>query len=286
MATTHIEPGSGYVEETFATIGPRTSALRRPLFPAIRWGAVIAGVAVGISVQLVLTLLGIATGLSALDVAQNDAIGVGSLLWAGASMLISAFVGGYVAARMSGLKRKVDGVLHGLVSWAVTTLLFATLATSAGTSMLGGVFSGIMPNSVSGATSAANALNSLLGLLQSQLGVNIDPAAMGTLLEDIQAGRRESAVEFMVNSMGVERSRAESIVDQALILFGSGEQASQQARAAANQALEAASTAAWTTFLTVALSLALAIAGGAVGAAGARRTTWVDAEDGTARRPM
>ncbi|HEX7633684.1 MAG TPA: hypothetical protein VF427_00210, partial [Noviherbaspirillum sp.] len=79
---------------------------RRQLWPAIRWGAVIAGVAVGLSVQLVLTLLGIATGLSTVNLSQGETVGTGPLLWAGFSMLVSAFVGGYVAARMSGLKRK------------------------------------------------------------------------------------------------------------------------------------------------------------------------------------
>jgi len=74
---------------------------RRPLFPAIRWGAVLAGVFVGVSVQLVMTLLGIATGLASANLAAGEAMGIGPLLWAGLSMLVAAFVGGYVAARMS-----------------------------------------------------------------------------------------------------------------------------------------------------------------------------------------
>ena len=31
-------------------------------------------------------------------------------------MLIAAFVGGYVAARSAGLRRRMDGILHGAVS--------------------------------------------------------------------------------------------------------------------------------------------------------------------------
>jgi hypothetical protein len=284
MATSHLESGAGYVDQNFAS--RNVSAVRRPLFPEIRWGAVLAGVAVGVSVQLVLTLLGIATGLSATEVAQGETVGTGPLLWAGVSMLIAAFVGGYVAARMTGLKRKVDGVMHGVVSWAVTTLLFATLATSAGGSMLSGIFSAVTPTSQASAGAPGGGQGGgLLGLLQSQLGINASPGAMKTLQEHIQAGRRNDAVQHMMGAMGVDKERAETIVDQGLILSGSPEQASPQSRAAADRAVSVASTAAWTAFLAVALSLALAIVGGTMGAAGARRTTWNDIDDAI-RHPM
>jgi hypothetical protein len=196
------------------------------------------------------------------------------------SMLIAAFVGGYVAARMTGLKRKADGVLHGIVSWAVTTLLFATLATSAGGSMLSGVFNNITTDSpVAGAPSGG-----LRDLLQLQLGGNVSPAAMTALQDHIQAGRRDSAIELMMTSLGVDKERAETIVDQALILTGSVEQASPQSRAALERALDMAGTAAWTAFFAVTLSLAMAVVGGVMGAVSARRTTWTHIND-AARHP-
>lgn len=276
MATIQLEPGSTYTDQVPGTI----ASMRRPLFPAIRWGAVLAGVAVGISVQLVLTLLGIATGLSATDITQGESIGPGPLLWAGLSMLIAAFVGAYVAARMTGLKRKVDGVLHGVVSWAVTTLLFAMLATSAGSSLLSGVFgnmsaatanAGANVGGISGSTSSG-----IAGMLRNQIGGNVSASTMQTLQQYIQAGRRDDAIRYMVNTMGVDQSRASTIVDQALIFSGSPEQASPQGRALANRATGAAGALAWTVFAAVALSLALGIVGGALGAVGARRTTWTD----------
>ncbi len=283
MATIHLDPGSGYADQGFAS---NASAIRRPLFPTIRWGAVFAGVAVGVCVQLVLTLLGIATGLSSTSVAEGEPVGAGPLLWAGASMLIAAYVGGYVAARMTGLKRKVDGVLHGVVSWAVTTLLFATLATSAGGAMMSGIFTNVMPATAGGTNASGGAAaGGVVGFLRSQIGSNVSPAAMRTLQDHVQAGRRDDAIQHMVSAMGVDKERAETIVDQTLILSGSAEQASPQSRAAADRAVGAASTAAWTVFLSVALSLALGIAGGAMGAVGARRTTWSDADD-IERRPM
>ncbi len=267
MATIHLDPGDNYVDQT-------NLLARQPFFAAIRWGAVLAGVAVGVSVQLVLTLLGIATGLTATDVASGETVGMGPLIWAGISMLIAAFVGAYVAARMSGLKRKVDGILHGVVSWAVTTLLFATFATSAGGALMSGVFNNLNPGNGAVMSEEGTAGNRLGALLQ-RLGVtNVSSASLMTLQEHLQNGRREEAIQYMVSTMRVEPARAATIVDQALIISGSPEQASPQGRATADRAVETASAAAWTVFAAVALSLALGVGGGALGSTGARRSTW------------
>jgi hypothetical protein len=268
MASIPLEPGSSYSDLTGMT--------RRPLIPAIRWGAVFAGVAVGVSVQLALTLLGIASGLSSTDVSQGETVGMGPLIWAGLSMLIAAFIGGYVAARMTGLKRKVDGVLHGVVAWAVTTLLFAFLATSAGGTMLSGVFSGMQ--TAASATASSGSGGGVAAMLKSQIGGNVNADALKTLQQQIQAGQRDQAIQTMTGTMGVDQARASTIVDQALIMSGSPQSASPQARASADKALNVAGTAAWTVFLAVALSLALGIAGGALGAVGARRETWADSD--------
>ncbi len=277
MATIHLDTGANYPGGTLIS---QENIIRRPLFPAIRWGAVLAGVAVGISVQLVLTLLGIASGLSMTSVQQGEAPGTGALIWAGISMLISALVGAYVAGRMSGLKRKTDGILHGVVSWAVTTLLFVVLATSAGGSLLSGLFSSVGQGASALAQSGGSA-GGVTQMLNRQLGTSISPDEMKTLQGHIAAGRRDQAIDYMSSSMGVQRDRASTVVDQALILSGSPEQASPQGRAAADRAIEGASTAAWVVFGAVALSLVLSFIGGLLGAMGARRTTWAESADTT-----
>jgi hypothetical protein len=267
MATIHLESGSGFPGGTMIS---QDNIVRRPLFPVIRWGAVLAGVAVGISAQLVLTLLGIASGLSLSSVAAVEGPATGALIWAGLSMLIAALIGAYVAGRMSGLKRKTDGVLHGVVTWAVTTLLFVFLATSAGGSLLSGLFSSLNPGAAVAQSGGVGAL------INRQMGINVSPESMRTLQEHIGAGRRDQAIDYMSSSMGVKRDRAAGIVDQALILSGSPEQASPAGRDAANRALQQAGATAWIAFGAVALSLMLSLLGGAIGAMGARRTTWTD----------
>lgn len=244
---------------------------RRPALPAIRWGAVLAGVIVGVSVQLALTLLGIATGLSTTQVTEGQGLATGALIWAGVSMLISAFVGGYVAARMSGLRRKADGVLHGAVSWAVTTILFAVLATTIGGTLVSGVFGNM--SRIAGAAATTGGESPVAALMRAQ-GVKADAEGLRQLQQYLQAGQRDQAVQLVKSRMGVEQTRAETIVDQALILSGSPERASQQGRATTQGAMQTAGTGAWIVFLTVALALVIGIGGGALGAAGSRRVSW------------
>ena len=271
MATIHLESSSGFPGET--TIS-QENILRRPLFPAVRWGAVLAGVAVGISVQLVLTLLGIASGLSLSSVSAVGGPALGALVWAGLSMLIAAVMGTYVAGRMCGLKRKTDGLLHGAVTWAVTTLLFVFLATSASGSLLSGLFSSLGPGN------AAAPGASMTSMINRQMGTNMSAESLSVLQEHISAGRRDQAIDYMSSNMGVQRDRAAGIVDQALILSGSPEQASPAGREVANRAIQRAGTAAWIAFGAVTLAFALSLLGGVLGAVGAQRTTWTESTEG------
>jgi hypothetical protein len=252
--------------------------VRRPLMPAIRWGAILAGVVVGISVQLALALLGIATGLSSNQAAQGEELRIVPMIWAGVSMLVAAFVGAYVAARMSGLKRKADGILHGVVSWAVTTLLFAVLATSAAGLMLDNLFDRMVPDLAQEQATQESATPQQAGPVQSflvsQLGKEATPAQLRRIIRYIHAGDRDRAVQYMVDTMNIASLRAENITDQALILNDAQGFASPRAQAEAERAASAASIAAWIVFTVVALSLVLGIIGGALGAHGSRRTTW------------
>ncbi|MGV3741001.1 MAG: hypothetical protein ACO1NO_01670 [Burkholderiaceae bacterium] len=282
MANITSDPGLDYADQAFAA----ETGVKRPLLPAIRWGAVLAGVVVGVSIQLVLTLLGVATGFSTRSASQGGGLGMGPLIWTVVSMLVSAFIGAYVAGRLTGLKRKSDGVLHGVVSWAVTTLLFAVLATSAVGSMVNSIFTSVGINAArTGAAAESPKTSGVLNMLKSQIGDNMSPESLQQLQNYIQDGERDQAVRYMTGFMGIEQSRAETIVDQALILSGSPDQASERGRAGANKALDTASKAAWAVFAAVALSLLLGIVGGVLGAIGARRTTWTDASSASAINP-
>ena len=132
-------------------------------YPRIKWPAVWAGLVVGMSSQLVFTLLGLAIGAWSIDLKDaqpGGGIPLGAGLWTGLSLLTSAFIGGYVTSRLSGAYVRSDGMYHGAVVWGVTWLVFAWLTTTAMSSLLGGVF-GTLGSALQtigqGATGAASA---------------------------------------------------------------------------------------------------------------------------------
>jgi hypothetical protein len=142
----------------------RAVAVRSSPISALRWGAVFAGLAVGIALNLVLAIAGTALGL-ALDAPDpgRAALPVAAAAWNVIAMLVSAFVGGYVAARASALRRAADGALHGAVAWGATTLAFAMLAVTSLGLLLGGLFGAVLdyaqPGAVGDVAGAERALD-------------------------------------------------------------------------------------------------------------------------------
>ncbi|MCJ8056862.1 PhnA-like protein [Shinella curvata] len=118
------------------------------LLNRISWGAVLAGVAVALSVQVLLNLLGVGIGASVIDPATSDNPSAGAfstvgVIWFVVAGVVASFIGGYIASRLSGRPVKSTGGYHGLTSWAVTTLLALYLLTTSIGALVGGAFSGL-----------------------------------------------------------------------------------------------------------------------------------------------
>src|SRR5262245_33810566 len=98
----------------------------------VSWGGIWGGVLVSLAVLILLTSLGVAVGVSAVD--PNDtsarAVGMGAALWAGVSLLLSLFVGGLVAARIGATHDRTTTTVEGALVWIVTMLLMVYLAGS------------------------------------------------------------------------------------------------------------------------------------------------------------
>jgi hypothetical protein len=252
----------------------------RPLFPWISWGAIFGGLAGGMATYMLLALLGLAAGLTAINPQEGappSGIPIATGIWTGISMLLSAFVGGYVASRLSGLSRMSDGIFHGFVAWGVSTLLFAYLLTTAVGSVLGGAFSFIGKGIQGAATGAASGGTTLLGSpdLQNQLESivkggssegSVDPSSLKSLQDRLAAGDRNGAMQILTGTMGFSTDRANQVVDQGIALFGVSERLPQQAREVASKTVTGLTMASWWLFVGVLLSMALGIWGGALGA--------------------
>lgn len=244
---------------------------KRTFVSSIRWTAIFGGLVAGLGSYIVLALFGVAVGLTAIDPQEAEPVGavpVGTGIWSGISMLISSFIGGFVAARMSGLARAGDGLLHGFVTWGATTLLFAYLATSAVSSILGGTL-GLAGQALQGAAGAATSGqaqgmgDSLEKLLTGSSQANINPQDVTALRERLKAGDRQGAVDLMVNQMGFQPDRANQVADQAMKVVGPG--AGEKVEQVAEKTVSSLAAVSWWLFIGMALSIAAALWGGVTG---------------------
>jgi hypothetical protein len=108
----------------------------------VRWGPIFAGLVVALSVQLVLSALGVAVGLTSIGESgapRSDATGVGINIgiWSIVSLLISLFMGGWTTARAAGRMSRSAALLNGAILWASTLALSAWLLSSGVTGAFG-----------------------------------------------------------------------------------------------------------------------------------------------------
>ena len=247
---------------------------RQPYFSPIRWTAIFAGLAGGLASYMLLSLLGVAVGLTAVDPQSTDPVGtvpVATGIWTGISMLVGAFIGGYVSGRMSGLFRRADGMLHGFVGWGASTLLFAALMTTALGAALGGTFRILGQTIAAGTQATATAQPSQGGLADRLASIitgsseaNVTPESLASVRQHLAANDREAAVGVMVNEMGFSQERANQVVTQLQPMFGP--QGEQNVRDATEQATNVLSAASWWLFAGLLLSLGLGLFGGLLGA--------------------
>lgn len=135
-------PGGGLAADTLRTttlVGGTGAHVHR----RISWAAIFAGVILAVVVQLLLTALGAGIGLGTVNVNAGttpdaSSLGIGAGVWWVVSSCIALFVGGYAAAWLAGVELRFDGVLHGLVTWGLATLLTLYLLTSAVGSLISG----------------------------------------------------------------------------------------------------------------------------------------------------
>ncbi|TXM73691.1 PhnA-like protein [Methylobacterium sp. WL12] len=121
---------------------------RTVLLNQVSWGAIFAGAVTALVAQVVLNMVGVGVGLSSVGgpAADNPAastLSMGAGLWFVGSGIVASLAGGLIAGRLSGKPIAGAAGLHGLVSWAVTTLVVLYLLSSAVGGIVGGAFSGV-----------------------------------------------------------------------------------------------------------------------------------------------
>jgi hypothetical protein len=267
------------------------------LLNKVSWGAIFAGVVVGLITQVLLTMLGVGIGIATLDPMTSDnptasSFSIGAGIWYVLSGIIAAYVGGYIASRMSGKTVATTGALHGLTTWAFTTLLVLYMLSTAVGGIIGGAFSGIT-SAIGGATqtaatAAAPALaqaNPLESLEQQVRSTGTDPeslnnaaiSAMQALVMGDEAQKtdaREKAAVAIASAKNVPIEEARTQVGQYEAQYNQTvEQAKATALAAADTAASVVSTGAIVAFFALVLG---AIAGWLGGRSGVVHPVYAD----------
>jgi hypothetical protein len=93
--------------------------------PGLKLGAVVCGVLVAVTTQVLLTSLGAAIGLTAFSVTDQTRteLHVTYVAFLVATLCVSVFFGAYVAAAGARSPLRADGALHGVVTWAAIGLV-------------------------------------------------------------------------------------------------------------------------------------------------------------------
>lgn len=116
----------------------------------VSWAAIFVGAAAAAALSLVLMILGFGLGLSAISPwtdrgAEASTIGMATIAWIIFTQIAAAALGGYLAGRLriKWARLHTDEVYfrdtaHGLLAWAVATLMMAGLLGSAASGALSG----------------------------------------------------------------------------------------------------------------------------------------------------
>jgi hypothetical protein len=193
----------------------------------ISWSAVFAGVLVAVVTQMLLTLLGLGIGLGTIDAVQErnptQGLGTGSAIWYIISSLASLLLGGWVAGRLASAPRLFDGIIHGVLTWCLVTLLTIYFLTTTIGSIIGGagrLIGGIVSTAGSAAAAAAPSIGDAVKGQLKENGVNLDNLDLGDLKNEANKILRQTGdpnlnpktLERKANQAGNE---AENAADKA-----------------------------------------------------------------------
>ena len=89
----------------------------------VSWSAILAGTVIAMACFLALTLFFSALGITMTDAGVRDkTIGIGALVAAIFTLIVSLFLGGWVAAQMTVGENRQESVIYGLLTWGAVTI--------------------------------------------------------------------------------------------------------------------------------------------------------------------
>lgn len=182
----------------------------------ISWGSIFAGVFTVLAISILLSLLATSVSLFMFNPTKDDpTAGIGTTvgIWTVVSLLISLAAGGFVAGKLA----TADGMIHGFLVWATTTIVTIILAgflavgavkaasnvLGAVSSVVGNVISGVGSAAASGASELSDQIEGLFD--DSDFNSNLN-GYENNLQQNVRVALRKSGVkefqpEYLQNQM-------------------------------------------------------------------------------------
>jgi hypothetical protein len=187
---------------------------------SISWSAILAGVAVTLGVSLLLALLGAGLGARSVNPLQEgnpfEGLGNGALIWIVISGIVAFFAGGWTAGSGSGwVSSRRLSAIHGVVTWAVASILTVWLITGAAGSVLSGS-AGLIKQTISGGAKAASESPEISARIREELerrGIDVN-----SIQQQAQSQQTQATAEEMARQAG--ETVAKGISHAALGGFG------------------------------------------------------------------
>jgi hypothetical protein len=259
----------------------------------VSWASIIAGLVVALGAWVLLTILGLAVGLSSVDPSHPASLRTGGMvsgIWSLVVAFIALLIGGLVSARTAGIVSRPTGAIHGLVLWALATIASLWLAgvvvkgvvtTAAG---LGSEVVGAAGSVVSNATGKNGTLETLgirpddlLGPVNDKLRAEGKPQVTAaqldaTLKDAASTGVREGKIDrdVLVTSLArntkMTRADAEDVASRIDTTVSSrSDQARRDLETTAAKTADTTGKAMWWAFLGMIIGLGSAVIGSTLG---------------------
>lgn len=197
----------------------------------VSWRAIFAGTLTVLTILLVLNLIGLSIGLGTIEPTEEanplSGISTGAIIWWVISNLLALFAGGFVAARVGISLTDTSGVVQGIMTWGLYTLISAWLLTT----VVGSIISGV-GNAVGGviSTTGQTAGEAFAPLIENQV-------------EELDSSLDEAKEEFysLLRDAGTDPDELESDIQDTVsqnLREGDVEQAFRNAKDRLTQTFE------------------------------------------------
>jgi len=272
----------------------------------LSWGGLIGGLFVAVGIWVLLTVLGLAVNLSAVDPSDPAqslrGLGMSTGIWSVVMWILALFAGGVVAGYSAGVLERPRGALHGFVLWSLATILSIFLVA------------GLVRTVVRGTLAAAQGAAAAAGFADGEVGQALD-LDVNTLIapvnerlrtegkptvapEEIKAAVRditvtavqegeldhEEVIGALTESTRLSRPDAEDVATRIEAWFDARADVGEDVRQGLLTAADTTGTAMWWVFSGLSLGLVASVLGSTAGTA--RRKRRAEAVATGAARPL